>query len=117
LSNSAEQRLATGWIAGQELSLFFLDRDLQPFWRYRLPYDKSMIGKHRIASAVSPGNSAIVWAVLDGNSTIHLLRGDAMWSDHFRHSGRVSGIALIPTGDRLALLVASQSTIVSYELH
>jgi hypothetical protein len=116
-STSVEQRLATGWIAGQELSLFFLDRELQPFWRYRLPYEKAMIGKHQIASAVSPGNSAIVWAVLDANSTIHLLRGDAMWADHFRHHARVNGIALVPTGDRLALVVASQSTIVCYELH
>jgi hypothetical protein len=111
-----EQTLAAGWLADEELALFFLDDQLQPFWHHRLRTEKSNIGRHHIASAVSPGNGSIVWAVLDAANTIHLLRGDVMWSDHFRHTGRVSGIALVPSGDRLALLVASQSTITAFEL-
>ncbi len=106
-TNDGYMTLAYGWIEDQQPGLFMLDARLQTQWHYRLP--QSTEGRqqhHQIVAARWPRNGDIIWAILDSNAVVHLLKGDALWTDHCRISPDTRGIALIPVGDHLVLLSA-----------
>jgi hypothetical protein len=114
---STELTLGEGWLAKDEPALFFLDDELRPVGQYRLPAMPAGLSRfQQVTAATSPSNGAVVWAALDATGSIHLLRGDVSWFDHFRFEQRPVGIALIPSGDRLQLVVASQNSLVAYRI-
>ncbi len=115
-SAKSKQYLATGLLGSDEPVLFVLDDQLQPLWSYRLPTAHSLQSLHQIAFATAPSNSATIWAILDATGTIHLLRGDVHWMDHFRNPTTPIGIAMQAVGDRLHLVVATANSLESYRL-
>lgn len=115
-SSKHKQYLATGLLGNDEPVLLVLDDQLQPLWSYRLPTAHSLQSLHEIAFATAPTNSATIWAILDATGTIHLLRGDVHWMDHFRNQATPIGIAMQATGDRLQLVIATANSLESYRI-
>ena len=117
-SAGAWNALAMGERFAEEPALFLLDAELSPQWHYRLP---CRLGNPRpplqIAAATDPTSGATLWAILDTAGTLHLLRRDGSWTDHFRPAESAVAIALLPAGDRLTLLLATTNSLVAYRLH
>jgi hypothetical protein len=109
--------LANGWIEDQQPGLFMLDDHLHTQWHYRLP--QSTNGRqqqHQIVAARWPRNGDLIWAILDSDAVVHLLKGDALWTDHCRISPETRGIALVPAGDHLVLLSADDVHLSAHRL-
>ncbi|MBX3420556.1 MAG: hypothetical protein KF752_03265 [Pirellulaceae bacterium] len=103
---------------GQELpAAFLLDHRLQQQWQHYLPIALlSERAKPQLACASAPQTGAAVWALLDSSGIIHLFRSDASWTDHFRPKPVASGVALLPSGDRLLLIIASDDQLSAFRL-
>jgi hypothetical protein len=116
-TNDGYMTLANGWIEDQQPGLFMLDDHLHTQWHYRLP--QSTNGRqqqHQIVAARWPRNGDLIWAILDSDAVVHLLKGDALWTDHCRISHETRGIALVPAGDHLVLLSADDVHLSAHRL-
>lgn len=115
--DSGWQLLATGLLAESEPAVFLVNSNLEAIGYYRLPtkFNPAPL-RTQAAHARSPGSGELMWAILEQTGTVHLVRGDAGWSDHFRVGDTTAGICLISAGDRLKLLLASPDEVISYQL-
>lgn len=112
------QMLVPGLLHSSEPVYFLMDENLNRIGHYPLPtrYLKEGAG-FQISHAKSPGDGVMLWAILEPNGTIHLVRGDAGWADHFRSDEPITGICLTPAGDRLNLLLSTHSEVTAFQLH
>lgn len=106
--------LARGWIAQDEPGVFLLNDKLQQQWHYRLPLTKDRISTLISTANVDPATGQPLWAITQGNSVVHLLRGDGVVTDHVQFDEAVRGLGLVPVGDRLVLFVAHPRRIAKY---
>ncbi len=109
--------LARGWLAKNEPALFMLDSELNRRWHYRLPVGNYESPWPLASQGIDPVSGTTVWAILDSQQSVHLLRHDGQATDHFGVGEKVRGIALTPDGDRLLLRIVqpTQSTIYQLE--
>ncbi|MCA9132430.1 MAG: hypothetical protein KDA45_04725 [Planctomycetales bacterium] len=109
-----QRTLAHGWLAANEPALFCLDEQLNPLWHFRMPLQAE---EHWAPTSVAndPALGQPLWAVGSGN-TVFLLRADGLITDHFAVSQPLVGLALVPNGDRLVLLLVHPQEQQSFEL-
>lgn len=113
---NASVTLARGWVAQDEPGVFLLNEKLQQQWHYRT----ALMGQQNqwvsVAGCKDPSSGQTMWALNQGDNTIHLLRGDAAVTDHFQVDETIRGLGLAPSGNRLRLYVAHPHQIVTYEI-
>jgi hypothetical protein len=115
LGRDSEQAwtLARGWLATDEPAVFLLDEQRKQRWHYRMPLQQEP-GLVAYSVATDPTSGQVVWGVLSGANTVHLLRADGRIIDHFRSSDVVVGLALQPNGSRLELSIVHPGHAVRY---
>jgi hypothetical protein len=107
--------LASGWLAKDEPAVFMLDQQLQRLWHYRMPLQVNKAWS-LVAVANDPASGQVVWAVSSSAHTLHVLRADGMVTDHFSVQEALVGIALVPSGSRLILIVVHPQETIRYAL-
>ncbi|QDV22369.1 TlpA family protein disulfide reductase [Aureliella helgolandensis] len=108
--------LARGWLAAEEPALFLLDQSLTPRWHYRMPIIDTSNAWPMIAEGLDPASGQTVWGIVEDQRTVHLLRADGIGRDHFRVSEPITGIAIVPSGDRLILRIVHRSKAINYSM-
>lgn len=107
--------LARGWLAADEPALFLLDEQRKQHWHYRMPLEPGP-SPTACSVAIDPTTGQVLWAVLSGTQTIHLLRADGRIIDHFRTAEPVVGLSLQPNGARIELTVVHAGQAVRYAI-
>lgn len=108
--------LARGWIAKDEPGLFLLNAEFQPLWHYRTALQpRGTVHPTRISCAKDPDSGQPTWAMSDADQTIHLLRADGL-TDHLRMDQELVGIALLPSGSELLLVIVYPQETALYQL-
>jgi hypothetical protein len=107
--------LARGWIAADEPGLFLLDAQLRQRWHAPVPIASEPTWP--LASvARDPVSGQPLWVVVQPKNTLHFLRADGLLTDHCQFAEAVNGVALLPVGNQLQLLVAHPDRLVRYQL-
>ena len=107
--------LASGWLAKDEPAVFMLDQHLQRLWHYRMPLQANKAWS-LVAVANDPASGQAVWAVSSNAHALHVLRADGMVTDHFSVQEALVGIALVPSGSRLIMIVVHPQETIRYAL-
>ncbi len=106
--------LAHGWIARNEPAVFLLDKDLRQQWHYRIPLTRGDTAPPITAATRDPISGQPMFLITQPNQTIHILRADGQVSDHLQLDQPIRGLALIPVGDQLNLIVAHPRSLDQY---
>lgn len=114
--NRGQATLALGWIALNEPAVYMLNSELQQQWHYRLPLTRGDQAPPMIAAARDPISGQPMFLVTQPNKIIHLLRADGQVNDHFQLDQPIRGLALLPVGDQLRLVVAHPHSIDHYSI-
>lgn len=130
-SSTETEILAWGVSLTGEPCAFFLNQHMHTNWHYPLPLN---VSSHRASRkdralnlaeqqasvrscvALSPTNGKPIWAILDTSGTVHLIRRDLRWSDHFKPSAEVFEIGLQAVGDRIHLVLATAHEIETWQV-
>jgi hypothetical protein len=106
--------LARGWLAAGEPAWFLLNQQLQPVWHSLAPTTQPP--PYRLGCvATDPATGQPLWAVMETDRTIHLLRADGL-VDHFRVEEPIKGLSLVPHGATLNLVLVHSDRLQTYEL-
>ncbi len=108
--------LARGWLAQDEPAVFMLDAALNQLWHYRMPLRANTRYGQNGSVARDPATGQPIWVVMEPDNTIHILRADGAAGDHFRPQEELRGVAVVPNGNRLVLVLIHPGESVSYEL-
>lgn len=111
----ASATLARGWLAADEPAAFLLDEQLRQLWHVPLPITEDP-GLTMSSVAQDPVSGQPLWVVVQPGSTLHFFGLDGTLVDHCQLAEPVRGLALIPSGNEMHLLVAHARSVVKYRL-